>query len=160
MNTTFGKWYLQRQQPVMISIKLSHKNKSSSALTLLVGRQEGHPACKKLSVGWWCGCLEQGADLHMAQLMPLPQVLDRVRHFRPIPIHRFFCCQSNTIRIRYRFFDTLQERTWRRVTDRSKASDAAAAATNNSGAPRTRCSARRMPLICRGQSNTATISKV
>jgi len=30
-------------------------------LTLLVGRQEGHPAC-----------LEQGADLHMAQLMPLP----------------------------------------------------------------------------------------
>jgi len=24
-----------------------------SALTLLVGRQEGHPACKKLSGGWW-----------------------------------------------------------------------------------------------------------
>ena len=23
-----------------------------SALTLLVGRQEGHPACKKLDVGW------------------------------------------------------------------------------------------------------------
>jgi len=44
-----------------------------SALTLLVGRQEGHPACKKQ----WCGtgvvvCLERGADLHMAQLMPLP----------------------------------------------------------------------------------------
>jgi len=37
-------------------------------------------------------------------------------------------------------FDTLQERTWRRVTDRSKAPDAAAA-TNNSGAPLTRCSA-------------------
>ena len=51
-----------------------------------------------------------------------------------------FCCQSNTIPIRYRFFDTLQERTWRRVTDRSKAPDAAAA-TSNSGAPRTRCSA-------------------
>jgi len=49
-----------------------------------------------------------------------------------------FCCQSNTIPIRYRFFDTL--RTWRRVTDRSKA-PYAAAATNNSGAPRTRCSA-------------------
>jgi len=43
-----------------------------SALTLLVGRQEGHPACKKLSVGCWCHCLEQRADLHMAQLMPLP----------------------------------------------------------------------------------------
>jgi len=34
----------------------------------LVGRQEGHPACKKLSGG----VLERGADLHMAQLMLLP----------------------------------------------------------------------------------------
>ena len=47
---------------------------SFSALTLLVGRQEGHPACKKLER---CGagvvlCLERGADLHMARLMPLP----------------------------------------------------------------------------------------
>jgi len=45
-----------------------------SALTLLVGRQEGHPACKKTE---WRGagvviCLERGADLHMAQLMPPP----------------------------------------------------------------------------------------
>ena len=41
---------------------------------LLVGRQEGYPACKKTE--WWGAgmviCLEQGADLHMAQLMPLP----------------------------------------------------------------------------------------
>ena len=50
-----------------------------SALTLLVGRQEGHPACKKLSGGvlaWlsvWT--LELGADLHMARLMPLPLTL-------------------------------------------------------------------------------------
>ena len=41
---------------------------------LLVGRQEGHPACKKTE---WRGagvvvCLERGADLHMDQLMPLP----------------------------------------------------------------------------------------
>ena len=45
-----------------------------SALTLLVGRQEGHPACKKLSGGVlaWLSCLERGADLHTAQLMPLP----------------------------------------------------------------------------------------
>ena len=44
-----------------------------SALTLLVERQEGHPACKNLSGGCWHGvCQEQGADLHMAQLMPLP----------------------------------------------------------------------------------------
>ena len=45
-----------------------------SALTLLVGRQEGHPACKKLE--WWgtgmVTCLQRDADLHMAQLMPLP----------------------------------------------------------------------------------------
>ena len=42
-------------------------------MTLLVGRQEGHPACKKTE--WWGAgmviCLERGADLHMAQLMPL-----------------------------------------------------------------------------------------
>ena len=41
---------------------------------LLVGRQEGHPACKKLE--WWSTgmviCLERDADLHMAQMMPLP----------------------------------------------------------------------------------------
>jgi len=45
-----------------------------SALTLLVGRPEGHPACKKQSGGVlvWLSCLERGADLHMAQLMPLP----------------------------------------------------------------------------------------
>jgi len=45
-----------------------------SALTLLVGRQVGHPACKKTE-RWGAGvviCLERGADLHMAQLMPLP----------------------------------------------------------------------------------------
>jgi len=46
-----------------------------SAMTLLVGRQEGHPACKKTE--WWGAagvavCLERGADLHTAQLMPLP----------------------------------------------------------------------------------------
>jgi len=28
-----------------------------SALTLLVGRQEGHPAYKNRVVGCWCGCL-------------------------------------------------------------------------------------------------------
>ena len=41
---------------------------------LLVGRQEGHPACKKTE--WWGAgmviCLERGADMHTAQLMPLP----------------------------------------------------------------------------------------
>jgi len=37
------------------------------ALTLLVGWQEGQPACKKLE--WWDAgvftCLGRGADLHM-----------------------------------------------------------------------------------------------
>ena len=41
---------------------------------LLVGWQERHPACKKTQ--WWGAgvviCLERGADLHTAQLMPLP----------------------------------------------------------------------------------------
>jgi len=45
-----------------------------SALTLLVGRQEGHPACKKTE--WWdvgmVICLGWDADLHMSQQMPLP----------------------------------------------------------------------------------------
>ena len=47
---------------------------SFSALTLLVGQKKVHLACKK-HVGWWGAgmviCLEQCADLHMAQLMPL-----------------------------------------------------------------------------------------
>jgi len=42
-------------------------------LTLLDGRQEGHPSLK---TEWWGAgvviCLELGADLHVAQLMPLP----------------------------------------------------------------------------------------
>jgi len=45
-----------------------------SALTLLVGRQKGHPACKKTEQ-WVAGVviyLQRGANLHMAQLMPLP----------------------------------------------------------------------------------------
>ena len=48
---------------------------------LLVLRQEGHPVCKKTE--WWgvgeVVCLEQGADLHMAQLMPLPLSLTSVK---------------------------------------------------------------------------------
>jgi len=46
---------------------------SALTVTLLVGWQEGHPACKKLE--WWGAgmviCLERGAHLHTAQLMPL-----------------------------------------------------------------------------------------
>jgi len=50
---------------------------SSIALTLLVGWHEGHPACKKTD--WWDAgvviCLERGADLHVAQLMPLSLIV-------------------------------------------------------------------------------------
>jgi len=44
---------------------------------LLVGRQEGHPTCKKTEL-WGAGmviCLERDADLHMTQLMPMPLTL-------------------------------------------------------------------------------------
>jgi len=53
---------------------IDYERNPFSALMLLVGRQEGHPACKKLE--WWGTgvviSLERDADLHMAQLMPLP----------------------------------------------------------------------------------------
>ena len=44
-----------------------------SALTLLVVRQEGHPACKKLSGGVmvWLSVWSEVQTSHMAQLMPL-----------------------------------------------------------------------------------------
>ena len=52
----------------------THVPLAFSALTLLVGQQEGHPASNKLE--WWGAgvviCLERGADLHTVQLMPLP----------------------------------------------------------------------------------------
>jgi len=57
-----------------LSVGLTALTFAFSALTLLVGRQEGQPACKKLSDGG-AGvviCLERGADFHTAQLMPLP----------------------------------------------------------------------------------------
>ena len=52
---------------------MSYFTNAFSALTLLVGRQEGHPACKNRVVGTGVViCLQRGADLHMAQLMSLP----------------------------------------------------------------------------------------
>ena len=61
----------QRQQRNSCFISYFQRDIAFSALTLLVGRQA---ACKKTE--WWGAgvviCLEQGADLHMAQLMPLP----------------------------------------------------------------------------------------
>jgi len=51
----------------MITVRYGPYSYAFSALTLLVGRQEGHPACKKTE--WWGAgvviCLARGADLHM-----------------------------------------------------------------------------------------------
>jgi len=58
--------------PGHVTLDIGVRYLAFSALMLLVGRQEGHPACKKterLGVGLVI-CLERGADLHMAQLMP------------------------------------------------------------------------------------------
>jgi len=60
---------------------------SLRAFMLLAGRQEGHLACKILSgVVHGAGvvvCLEQGADLHIVQLMPLhPKTLSSLASFK------------------------------------------------------------------------------
>jgi len=59
-----------------------------SALMLLVGQQEGHPACKKLSGGMlaWL-CLGPGADLHMAQMMLAPLTISCASKSRLVPAH-------------------------------------------------------------------------
>jgi len=61
-------------------------------LTLLVGWQEGHPACEKLSGGVlaWLSCLERGGDLHIAQLMPLPLTISCSSKFRLV-LPEWFC---------------------------------------------------------------------
>jgi len=71
-NTYFGGTMSALFCWIVVIIKF--KLYAFSALTLLVGWQEGHPACKKLE--WWGAgvviCLERGADLHVVQLMSLP----------------------------------------------------------------------------------------
>ena len=72
-----GEGYGQLVWPAaaqLLLLTVSLTANAFSALTLMVGQQEEHPACKKTD--WWGAgvgiCLERGADLHMAQLMPLP----------------------------------------------------------------------------------------
>jgi len=87
-------------------------------------------------------------------------VLDRVPHFWPIPIHRFFAVN----RIRYRYdtdflirFKSGRGAAW--LTDQRLQTppppQLITAVRRGPVAAR-----RRMPLICRGQWNTTTISKV
>jgi len=67
-------WILSASLQVTFCTCFLYYNSAFSALMLLVGWQEGHPACKKTE--WWgagmVNCLERSADLHMALLMPLP----------------------------------------------------------------------------------------
>ena len=67
----YNKYFLKH---LFYFIPVSGLDNPFSALTLLAGRQEGHLAYKKTE--WWVAsvviCLERGADLHIAQLMPLP----------------------------------------------------------------------------------------
>ena len=66
-----------------------------SALTLLVGRQEGHPVCKKTE-RWGSGvviCLERGADLHMAQRIPPPLA---VSYFSKILMDWFYLSDTGS----------------------------------------------------------------
>ena len=84
-----------------------------SALTLLVGWQEGHPACKKTE--WWGAgmviCLERGAYLHMAQLMPLPLTVSCFSEIQIgftflVPAHPGSCCFFVVVMLGSGFFDT------------------------------------------------------
>ena len=70
----YGNRIYSRETVMPRCVFFGVSSRACTALTLLVGWQEGHPACKKTE--WWGAgmviCLERGADLHMAQLMPLP----------------------------------------------------------------------------------------
>jgi len=61
-----------------------------SALTLLVGWQEGHPACKKSVVGAGLVIyLGRGVDVHMAQLIPVPLTVSCSRKYRLVLVLPF-----------------------------------------------------------------------
>ena len=105
----------------------------------------------------WNNIMCQWYDYQAEQLLLV--VLDRVRHFRPIPIHRFFAVN----RIRYRYdtdflirFKSGRGAAW--LTDQRLQMPPPQLITAVRRGPV--AARRRMPLICRGQSNTATISKV
>ena len=72
--TVFWCIFLVYNMHICACCKRGKSMHAFSALMLLVGRQEGHPACKKTE--WWGAdvvvYLEEGLDLHVAQLMPLP----------------------------------------------------------------------------------------
>jgi len=70
---------------------------SFSALTLLVGQQEGHPACKKLGVCWWWQFNWSFARL-MAPVVTINSILAPIKSriatfwYRLTQIHLENCC--------------------------------------------------------------------
>jgi len=62
--TQFHVWSAPRNSTSFL-VYAVHWLRAFSALTLLVGRQEGHQACKKLSGRCWCGYLS-GARCRLA----------------------------------------------------------------------------------------------
>jgi len=75
-NSKYNCWQSKHAQvPFAVLALWPCRSSAFSALTLLVGRQEGHPACKKQSGGmlsWLFVWSDVQIFLHMARLMPLP----------------------------------------------------------------------------------------
>ena len=73
MSLCVNHWMANVCQQYDLEFKWNISESISAALMLLVGRQEGHPACKTWVVGCWRGYLP-GARCGFAytQLMPLP----------------------------------------------------------------------------------------
>jgi len=77
-------------------------------MTLLVGRQEEHPACKKLTdevLVWLSGvgvviCLERDADcMHMVQLMLMhPRTRSSLASFKSRLVLPFWCQLTQVVR--------------------------------------------------------------
>jgi len=100
----------------MVTLFISSDALPAAQPTALVGRQEGHLACKKLE--WWGTgmviCLEGDADLHMAQLMPLPLTVSKIQNGFTflVPAHpgspgkravKWVCvCVYSSVRLLYR----------------------------------------------------------
>jgi len=85
-----AKWYIVKSLRTFWTVRCLH---FVSALTLLVGQQEGHPACKKLSgrvLAWlsvWSAV--QTCTLHMPSTLPFSTSLPCTLHIvqrMPLPL--------------------------------------------------------------------------
>jgi len=61
------------------------------ALTLLVGRQEGHPACKKYG-GWWKWALVSPDGVVPIQMVGVSACVN-------LPLHHKVWCQKSSLRL-------------------------------------------------------------